>query len=409
MDLQSGKLYWPTTVSNTPAYPELSEDITCDALIIGGGSSGAQSAYRLAKQGLRVVVVDKRTIGGGSSSTNTGLIQYAGDKSLTELAASFGEETAVRHFKLCEQAITDIEEACANIEDGADFIRRDSLYYASIAGDVPALKQEHALLSKHGFKVDYWDEKQIAALYPFRKAGALFYSQDAEMNPLKYIYGLFRQVNRLGGRIYCNTEITGKTFGKDTAVFKTKNGHTITAKYVIMAAGYEQVEITPSENASITSSYVVITKPVLDFVSWYKRSLIWETARPYLYMRTTQDNRIIIGGMDQDTNQKLCRDAKIAQGRDKLMNALHFLFPDINTEPEYALGAFFASTVDGLPMIGRNEEYPNCFYIMAYGDNGTVYNMNLSKIVTDVITKGESPDLDLYLRTKLKPLVKQAH
>lgn len=70
---------------------------------------------------------------------------------------------------------------------------------------------------------------------------------------------------------------------------------------------------------------------------------------------------------------------------------------------------FFAGTVDGLPMIGRNEEYPNCFYIMAYGDNGTVYNMNLSKIVTDVITKGESPDLDLYLRTKLKPLVKQAH
>lgn len=404
MDLQSGTLYWPTTVGNAPEYPKLTEDISCDALIIGGGSSGAQSAYRLAKQGLRVVVVDKRTIGGGSSSTNTALIQYAGDKSLAELSASFGEETAVRHLKLCEQAITDIEEACANIEDQADFIRRDSLYYASTAEDIPALKEEYALLSKHGFNVDYWNEKQIAGLYPFRKAGAIFYSNDAEMNPLKYIYGLFRQVEQLGGRIYCNTEITGKTFEKDTAVFKTKNGHTITAKYVIMAAGYEQAEITPSENATITSSYIVITKPVSDFTSWYKRSLIWETARPYLYMRTTKDNRIIIGGMDQDTDQTLNRDAKIGQGRDKLMNVLHHMFPEMDTEPEFAQGAFFAGTVDGLPMIGRNEEYPHCFYIMAYGDNGTVYNMNLSKIVTDVITKGNSPDLDLYLHTKPKAL-----
>ncbi|WP_211747355.1 FAD-dependent oxidoreductase [Paenibacillus sp. Marseille-Q4541] len=408
MDLQSGTLYWPTTVSKTPEYPELAEDLTCDALIIGGGSSGAQSAYRLAKQGLKVVVVDKRTIGGGSSSTNTALIQYAGDKSLTELTASFGEETAVRHLKLCEQAITDIEEACANIEDQADFIRRDSLYYASTEQDIPALKQEHAILTKHGFKVDYWDEKQITGLYPFRKAGALYYSNDAEMNPLKYIYGLFEQVESLGGKIYCNTEITDKTFEQDQAVFKTKNGHTITAKYVIMAAGYEQAEITPNKNATITSSYVVITKPVSDFTSWYKRALIWETARPYLYMRTTQDNRIIVGGMDQDTDQSLSRDAKIEQGRNMLMNAFHAMFPDIDAEPEYALGAFFAGTIDGLPMIGRNEEYPNCFYIMAYGDNGTVYNMNLSKIVTDVITKGESPDLDLYLRTKPKPLAKQA-
>lgn len=402
MDLQSGTLYWPTTVSHPPNYPELSEDLTCDALIIGGGSSGAQSAYQLAKQGLHVVVVDKRTIGGGSSSTNTALIQYAGDKSLAELTALFGEETAVRHLKLCEQAITDIEEACANIENQADFIRRDSLYFASREQDVSALKQEHALLTKHGFHVDYWDEKQISELYPFRKAGALYYFQDAEMNPLKYIYGLCKQVESLGGKIFGNTEITGKTFKEDSAVFTTKKGHTITAKYVIMAAGYEQNEITPSDNTTMTSSYVVITKPVSDFSSWYKRTLIWETARPYLYLRTTKDNRIIIGGMDQDTDQALDRDAKIKQGRDKLMHSLRSMFPNIDTEPEYALGAFFAGTIDGLPMIGRNKEYPNCFYIMAYGDNGTVYNMNLSKIVSDVITKGDSPDLELYHHMKPK-------
>ena len=34
------------------------------------------------------------------------------------------------------------------------------------------------------------------------------------------------------------------------------------------------------------------------FVQDCKNAMIWETARPYLYLRTTSDNRIIAGGRD---------------------------------------------------------------------------------------------------------------
>lgn len=34
MDLQTGKLYWPTTFPDAPSYPPLDEDIQCDALIV---------------------------------------------------------------------------------------------------------------------------------------------------------------------------------------------------------------------------------------------------------------------------------------------------------------------------------------------------------------------------------------
>lgn len=91
MDLQSGKLYWPTTVVNPPSYPKLETDISCDVLIIGAGSSGAQCAHILCEQGLSVVVVDKRKAGEGSTSSNTALIQYAGEKSFAALSHSFGE------------------------------------------------------------------------------------------------------------------------------------------------------------------------------------------------------------------------------------------------------------------------------------------------------------------------------
>ncbi|MFK0524347.1 FAD-dependent monooxygenase [Paenibacillus illinoisensis] len=62
MDLQSGKLYWPTTIANPPFYPKLEEDISCDVLIIGAGSSGAQCANFFCDQGVSVVIVDKRKV-----------------------------------------------------------------------------------------------------------------------------------------------------------------------------------------------------------------------------------------------------------------------------------------------------------------------------------------------------------
>lgn len=400
MDLQSGKLYWPTTITNPPSYPKLKENVTCDVLIIGAGSSGAQCAHFLCNQGLSVVVVDKRKVGEGSTSTNTALIQYAGEKSFVSLKNTFGEEAAARHLKLCEQSINHIEQISGELPIKPDFIRRDSLYYASYQEDLTALQEEYALLQKHGFNVDFWDKQRITSVYPFSKSAALYYHDDAEMNPLKFVYGLLEKAKSEGVRIYEETEISGKRFENDLAIFYTKEHHEIRAKHVIIAAGYEDQDFKVEKNATLSSSYAVITKPVSDLENWFKRTLIWETARPYVYMRTTTDNRVIIGGMDKDTAYAETRDSKILASKDKLIHEFNKLFPDIQVEPEYYLGAFYGGTHDGLPVIGQYESYPHCYVIMAYGDNGTVYNGVLAKIVTDKIVHGSSPDMDLYLQNR---------
>lgn len=84
------------------------------------------------------------------------------------------------------------------------------------------------------------------------------------------------------------------------------------------------------------------------------------------------------------------------------MNEFNKLFPNITVEPEFYLSAFYGGTHDGLPIIGMYEEFPNCHFIYAYGDNGLVYSMALSKMVRDVIISGSSPDLNLYLQTRPK-------
>ena len=398
MNLQSGKFYWQTTFPSPPSYPPLEEDIECDVLIIGGGSSGAQSAHLLSDSGLKVVLVDKRKIGTGSTMTNTALLQYLGDKMLFELVNTFGEEAAVHHTKLCEQAISTIEDITKKLDIDSEFKRRDSLYYASDPAGDQKLKDEYHYLHKHNFQVDLLNEAQIQERYGFAKQSGIYIHNDGELNPFKFNHGLIQAAHQKGVQIFEETSIKGQKFTKDHAIFYTDREHSITARHVIIAAGYESLEFKKDKDCTLTSSFAVITKPVEDLKGshWYKQSLIWETARPYIYMRTTADNRIIIGGLDDNTIYPEDRDSKIIHKKTKLIEEFNKLFPDIHVEPEYYLGAFYGGTHDGLPLIGQYNEWPHCHFLFAYGDNGLIYSTILSEIITDIITKGSHPSLELY-------------
>ncbi|OEF97370.1 FAD-binding oxidoreductase [Desulfuribacillus alkaliarsenatis] len=54
----------------------------------------------------------------------------------------------------------------------------------------------------------------------------------------------------------------------------------------------------------------------------------------------------------------------------------------------------------GLPIIGIYDEYPNCYFLFGFGDNGTVYSQLLSKIIVEDIVEGSSPDIVLYLQDR---------
>lgn len=407
MDLQSGTYYWPTTLPDAPSYPTLKENIECDVVIIGGGSSAAQCAYYLADQGLSVTVLEKGTIGCGSTSTNTALIQYSGEKMFTSLANTFGEEYTARHLKLLKEAIDDIELASKQVDMDCEFRRRDTLYSASCPEDVDPLRKEYDYIKQHGVDIDFWTKEKIEANYPFSREAAIYSFNDGELNPYKFTHALFQYAMKRGVQVYTHTEMNGHHYDreKQRMVIYTKTGYEVHARYVIFAAGYENMDIRKEKQASFVSTYTVTTTPVADFSTWYKRTILWETARPYIYIRTTADNRVIIGGLDDNTTVPEDRDSKLMHKKDKLIEEFNKLFPSIKVEPAYYSTAFYGGITDGIPIIGKYDNFPNCYFLLAYGDNGTVYSQLLAKIIAKEITEGHSSDLKLYLQDR--PLLKK--
>jgi glycine/D-amino acid oxidase-like deaminating enzyme len=402
MNLQSGTYYWPTTFPDAPSYPTLEEDLSCDVLIIGGGSSGAQCAYYLADANLDVAVIEKSTIGSGSTSTNTALIQYSGEKMFTDLVNTFGEDYIKRHLQLLKEAINEIEAASETVTIDCEFIRRDTLYSASCAEDVEGLKKEYEFLKQQHCDLIFLTKEEIEAKYPFSREAAIYSYNDAEINPFRFTHALIDFAAKKGISIYEHTEMNGHHYDQERGkmMVSTKNGCSIEARYVIFAAGYEGMDIRKEKKASFVSTYTVTTNPVEDFSEWYNRTLIWETARPYLFMRTTRDNRIIIGGLDDNTTFPEDRDSKLIHKKNKLIEEFNNMFPTINVQLEYYLAAFYGGTVDGIPIIGKYTEYPNSFFLFAFGDNGTVYSQVLSKLIVKEIVEGDCPDLPLYLQDR---------
>ncbi len=390
MELHHGRLYWPTTIDKMISFPELSKSITCDVLIIGGGMSGTIMARMLADYDVNTVLIEKEEIGSGSTSANTGLLQFSNDAMLVDLIDRFGKEKAVYFYKLCSKAIDELEKYNAYLPEPTDFRRSESLYFATNDHHVKKLKDEYDALVKHGFQADYLDSHAIDHLYSFQAPSGIYTKSEAEVNPYQFALSLARHAAQLGCELYEHTEILSHHFSKNELYFETEKGE-IRAKHVIYATGYGTQEFAKTKGALLERTYTIATEPIDHFTGWHNRSLIWETNRPYHYLRTTSDNRILIGGLDA----KLTKEEKLENNSNLLLEKLHSMFPAIKTSIAFEWSAIFGSTKDGLPFIGKHPKYEGVFFMLGYGGNGTVYSMLGAEILKDLILYGHHPAMEI--------------
>lgn len=396
MNLVSGYPFWLIKDGLPYNYPALDRSVNTDVLIIGAGISGALAAYHLLNAGVQCVIIDSRTIGLGSTCASTSLLQYEIDVPLSELAGKVGQKNAVLSYKLCEEAIHKIGVIDKKIKCG-EFETKKSLYYAANKKDLAFLNREFEIRKAHGFKVDLLDKGSLKKQYGIDAPAAILSQTAAQTNAYQFTHALLRFCKKKGMEIYDRTAAVEIVHKERSVVATTANGCRIKAKSLVYANGYEAVKYISKKIVDLNSTYATISEQSTAGADlWEDEVLIWNTDDPYLYVRSTKDKRVIVGGRDEPFVNAHTSNSLIDSKSKLLKKDIQKLFPGMEYKPEFNWSGIFGSTKDGLPFIGSFPGKPNGYFALGFGGNGITFSLMAAEMITGMITKGKSEYSGLF-------------
>ena len=351
---------------------------------MGGGITGALVTYRLINAGWKVTVIDKRNIGMGSTAASTALLQYEIDTPLGDLMEKVGQKRAIDSYLACYQSINELEQIIRTENFHVGFKKRFSLQYASYEKDTVKLEKEAELRNKIGIPVELWEKAEIEEKFRLKAPKAIFSKQAAQLDPFLLTHAIFQRKDE-NLQVYDRTKVMDIQPGKSRIVLKTDTGKKIIAHYLIIAAGYESQQYIPYPVVDLLTTYAIISEPIACSEAWYKNALIWETKTPYLYMRTTSDSRIIVGGRDDEMQDSRKRKKRLPRKAMKLAEDFHQLMPHLFFHTDFAWAGTFGSTTDSLPYIGSIRQMPRTFFALGFGGNGITFSILAADILLSLI------------------------
>lgn len=394
-DLRGGATPWRKNDAQAPR-PSVHTDLQCDVLIVGGGITGAMMAARLAGDGRRICIVDRERPGFGSTAASTSMLLWEIDTSLARLTDLYGFEKASDIYRRSYRATQLLCETLLALPESPHFLTRNSLYLAAAEIGDNELRAEMTLRHRAGLPGDYLDYRALLQQFGIAREAALLSPGSAEADPRLMVDAFLRLASERGVRVFEDDATVFHT-APGCAAVELGSGHAIEARHVVLATGYALPDMLRSDLHRVTSSWAIATQPQNAASLWPGPALIWEASTNYIYARTTQDRRIVIGGEDDDrVSSQEDRDRLTPDKAAALRKKLKALWPAAEGDIEYAWSGAFGVTRDGLPMIGKISGYPGFYAAYGYGGNGITFSFLAAEIIAALIRGEYRPWFDHF-------------
>lgn len=397
MKLRTGRPLWLSPKVIPLRAARLSRTHTCDVAVIGAGITGALVAHQLLKVGLSVTLLDKRKAGFGSTAASTGLLLYQPDTSIGDLTRQHDRGTAQRVYELGRKAIRELAGLARQLHLDCGWAAKRTLYVASDEAGADLLEQEAKRSARIGFAAEVLSADRLRSRHHLNFPAALAAAGSAQVNAFRLTRGVLQHAQRDPRfRLFQNTRVTSLRESSEAITLRTHTGSRVVARHVVVAAGYESRRFVRSKLIRLYSTYVIASKPFPAARLRAVRDLMWETGRPYFYLRTSADHRIIFGGQDEpfDTDSRSMK--RLNRKTQLLEERFASLFPDLAFKADYAWSGAFADTLDGLPCIGPKRAGSRVLYALGYGGNGITFSQIAAGILCDACLGRGNADARLF-------------
>ena len=391
---------WLAQRADTASYATLKHDIAADVVIVGGGMSGAATAWMFTKHGVRVAVLEAQLVGHGSTAASTALLLQEPDDPLRRLVKRYGRAKAIRIWKLSRSAVRAFVSAVNEHRIACHLAHRDTVYYTTESRAIRSLRKEHRLRNAAGFPTAWLDETELRDATGIVGEGALRTAGNAQFDPYRACLGLMKVAARRGARIFERSSVTAIEKESAGVRVRTSSG-SVSAAMVIVATGYATPAFRPlGGQFRMKHTYVVASAPI-DALTRRERRLkdvmMWDVERPYHYARWTRDRRILLGGGDVNRTSDSRRRKMFTRRCRALHHHFERIMPGLRGIPiEYRWEGLFAMTPDGLPYIGPHPRYERHLFALGYGGNGMTLGFLGARFLVEMFEGRHSPDHALF-------------
>lgn len=398
---QTTSFWMPTSDHHNCA--NLKMDMSADVCIVGAGIAGLTTAYLLLQAGRSVAVLDDGPIGGGQTERTTAHLSNAIDDRYQQIEYLHGQAGARLAAQSHSTAIDFVELIVSDEKIECDFERLDGYLVAS-PGEKPDFL-ERELHAAHRAGLNWVEMVPSCPWGDYRSGPCLRFPRQAQFHPLKYLEGLARAVQRMGGKIFTQCHVEHIESGQHTYV-RTRDGFNVTAASVVVAT-----------NSPFNDLVAIHTKqaPYLTYVLGMSiprgavtKALYWDTQNPYHYVRlvtpsasetTALDQQdpptedlMIVGGEDHKTGQ--ADDAEERYRRLEMWARERF---PAAQDVLYRWSGQVLETIDGLAFIGRNPlDASNVFVATGDSGQGMTHGIIAGILLTDLIVGRQNPWTSLY-------------
>jgi len=384
---------WQTGLTATIMPTSINPEIIYDVLIVGAGITGMTAGLLLQQAGKKVVIAEAHTPGFGTTGGTSAHINTFADTTYPEAESAFGKKGAKLFANAINEGYAIIKSHIDTYKIVCDYEIKPGFLYAENEEEVKQLDEIYEGAVKVSVAVSYTEDVPT----PVKYAKALFFEDQAQFHPLKYLQGLQKAYFAIGGVILENTLITDikSLEGIHTT---TSPAGVIRAKAVIYAT-----HMPPNLNlfnfeCAPYRSYVMAVKLKNET---YPEALIYDSQEPYHYVRShiiDGQQLLIAGGLDHKTGHEDPEKAfaDLEKYVRKYYNA---------SSIKYRWSSQYYVPVDGLPYIGRMPLAADGIYCATgYNGNGMMLGSVAGKILSDLIRKRPNKYQELFNPARIKPI-----
>ncbi|CFX00568.1 FAD dependent oxidoreductase [Syntrophomonas zehnderi OL-4] len=384
-------------------YPSLSEDITADVAIVGGGLVGITSAYLLTKAGLKVALLEADRILHGTTGHTTAKITSQHSLIYARLKKEIGTEKAGLYAQANESALHMIADLVKEKQIDCDFERQSAYVYTSSPEYIKQIEEEVRVADSLGLNAVYCEDIPLS----IKIEAAIRFDDQAQFHPLKYLLVLAQEVINQGGSIFEQTPVINIEKDSPWAVL-TRKGNRIKANQIIVATHYPFFDGGGLYFSRIyaVKSYALGIRTANPFPGGMYISAEQPT-RSLRAQKTSDGEIILVGGESHKTGQDLNTNTHYTNLVDYAKNTFEVL--DI----PYRWSTQDCMTTDGIPYIGRiTAKTPSIYIATGFGKWGMTNGTVAALLIKDLLLGADNSWIEVFRPSRLNissvtPLVTQ--